>query len=69
MIIFRNLGTYEALSHVEFVKFVWEEAERQFNECHDEIKWWDLTREEQMEQYCEQYEHQLMDMDWTMCEQ
>ena len=68
MVIFRNLVSGEELSHIEFVNFVWEEAERQFEECHDEENWCDLTKEEQIEMYCEQYEHQLFDRDWIMNE-
>lgn len=52
--------------HVEFVSFVWEEAEKQFNKCHDEIKWCDLTKEEQIEVYCEQYEHQIINRKWAI---
>ena len=69
MLFFRNLGTGETMEHAEFVKFIWEEAERQFNDCHDEMKWWDLTKDEQIEVYCEHFEYQLFDNDWTMTEQ
>ena len=64
IIIFKNKLSGEESNHIEFVTFVWEEAERQFDECHDDIKWYNLTKLQQIEQYCYQYEHQINDMDW-----
>ena len=65
--LFKNLVSGEELSHVEFVRFVWDETERQFNECHDDEDWCNLTKDEQIELYCSQYEHQLSERDWTIC--
>lgn len=64
--VFINLESGDVLSHAEFVAFVWDEAERQFNECHDDENWCDLSRDEQIEIYCEQYDHQLIDNGWTV---
>lgn len=66
MINFINTLTNEILSHIEFVSFVWDEAERQFNDCHNDTQWTNLTKKEQIEQYCYQYEHQLSDMNWKL---
>ena len=62
---FRNKISDEILTHLEFVKFIWEESERQFSENTWEL-WCNLTLEEQLELYCYQYEHQLQDRDWEM---
>lgn len=63
---FKNITTGEKLAHIEFVSFIWEEAERQFEECHDNELWCNLTKEEQLRQYCEQFEHQINDRDWVV---
>lgn len=63
---FKNEASEEILSHEEFVSFVWEEAERQFVELHEGEHWCNLTKEEQIAIYCEQYEHQLNDRDWVI---
>jgi len=68
MMLFRNVWSGETLTHIEFVTFVWEEAERQFNDCHDDENWCDLTKQEQLAIYCDQYEHQL-DGDWKIINQ
>lgn len=60
---FQNNITGEVLSHADFVTLVWDEAERQFNENHKE-NWCNLTRDEQISFYCDQYEHQLEERDW-----
>ena len=39
----------------DFITLVFDEAERQ---CHDNL-WCNLTKEEQIELFCEQFEHQL----------
>ena len=62
---FKNMITGEELSHEEFVSFVWEEAERQFTEFHDDEMWSDLNKEEQIAVYCEQLEHQLKEREWV----
>ena len=64
--MFVNAITGEELSYIDFVTFVWEEAERQFNDCHEDKSWCDLTNEEQIEQYCYQMGHQLYDRNWEM---
>ena len=69
MIIFRNLATGEEKSHVEFVSFIWEEAEKKFSVRYGYDKWCALNKEEQLEKYCEEYEYQLLENDWTMNEQ
>lgn len=61
---YRNEISGEELSHLDFVVFVWSEAERQFNECNPDENWCDLTKTEQLEIYCEQLEHQLNDRNW-----
>ena len=61
---FKNKITGEKIVLEDFVEFVWEEAERQFNECHENGNWCDLTRGEQIHTYCEQYMHQLNNGDW-----
>ena len=61
---FKNRITNELITHVEFVSMVWEETERQFNDLHDEC-WCNLTQDEQIKLYCEQYEHQL-NCDWKL---
>ena len=61
---FKNNVSGEILTLEEFVSFVWDEAERQF-EDHEEELWCNLTREEQISVYCEQYEHQIQDMNWV----
>lgn len=65
--VFKNEISGERLTHEEFVSFVWEEAERQFNECNADENWCNLTKEEQISMYCQQYEHQLNSRDWVMC--
>lgn len=63
---FVNQTTGEVLSHQEFVLFMWEEAERQFTDCHEGENWNNLTKAEQIEQYCEQFEHQLKDRNYRL---
>lgn len=53
------------MSQAEFVDYVFEEAERQFNECHENERWEDLTEEEKAEIFRDQYDHQLNDRDWV----
>lgn len=65
---FKNEISGEVLSHKEFVLFVWSEAKRQFTECHNDENWCDLTQDEQILIYCEQYEHQVNSRDWAICE-
>lgn len=67
MIFFRNLETFETLEHVEFVALVWKEAEQLYNEEHDG-GWCNLTKEEQLACYCEQFEKKLLEECWTMTE-
>lgn len=64
--IFENVITGETLAHVDFVAFIWTEAERQFEECHENEQWCNLSKMEQIEQYCEQFEHHTNDGDWIM---
>ena len=52
------------LSHKEFVDFVFGEAKRQFDDCHDNEKWDDLSDAEKDLIFHEQYDHQLKDRDW-----
>lgn len=61
---FKNIITGEILSHAEFICFVWDETKRQFNDSHEEDHWSNLTWMEQIELYCEQYEHQTSG-DWV----
>lgn len=61
---FKNTLSGEELTHQEFVSFVWDEAERQYNEYHDS-DWSNRTKEEQLQYYCNQYEHQLNDRNWV----
>jgi hypothetical protein len=61
---FQNNTTGEVLSHSEFVTFVWNEAERQYEDNNDGA-WCNLTGAEQIELYCEQYEHQLKEREWV----
>lgn len=63
---FINVITKELLTHQEFIKFVWEESERQFNELHEDENWCNLNQGEQLAIYCEQYEHQLADNHWQL---
>lgn len=63
---YRNAISGEKLSHFDFVVFVWSEAERQFNECNPDEYWCNLTQTEQIEIYCDQFEHQLNDRYWQM---
>lgn len=62
---FRNKISDEILSHIDFAMFVWEESERQFDECSGEL-WCNLTKEEQVGLYCQQFEYQLNYRDWEM---
>lgn len=62
---FRNKYTGEIISLREFVDFVWEESERQFDECSGEL-WCNLTRDEQLEIYCNQCEYQVLNGDWRL---
>lgn len=63
---FVNCITGEKFNYIDFVNYVWEEAERQFNDCHEDSNWCNLTKEEQIEQYCYQYGHQLYDRGWAI---
>lgn len=63
---FINVITTELLTHQEFVKFIWEEAERQFEELHECENWCDLNQDEQLAIYCEQYEHQWFSNNWQL---
>ena len=58
MKIFKNKITGEELGFVRFVFFILDEAERQFEDNNDEL-WCNLTKLEQVECACEQWEHQL----------
>lgn len=62
---FVNKKTGEELNHHEFIRFCWDETERQFEECGKEL-WCNLNKSEQIKLYCIQFEHQLHDMNWTM---
>lgn len=61
---FKNRMSDTVLNHEEFVEFVWDEAEKQFNELNENENWANLTRTEQYHHYCQQYEHQINDNDW-----
>ncbi len=61
---FKNRISDMVLNHEEFVEFVWDEAEKQFNELNENENWANLTRTEQYHHYCQQYEHQINDNDW-----
>lgn len=63
---FRNKISDEILTHYMFTCFVWEETERQFKDFNKSVNWCDLTKDEQIWLYCQQYEHQLNDRDWEM---
>lgn len=65
--VFVNTVDGNTLTQPAFVDFVWEEAERQFNDCHDDEKWDELSDDEQREIFYEQYDHQLNDNDWVEC--
>lgn len=36
--------------------------------CFKNENWCDLTQDEQILMYCEQYEHQINSRDWAICE-
>lgn len=61
---FINTLTDETLTHEEFVTLVWEETKRQFEDNNTEENWSDITISEQIELYCNQYEHQIQYMNW-----
>lgn len=52
---FKNKLTGEILNFVDFTTLVLDEAEKQ---CHNNL-WCNLTKEEQIELFCEQFEYQL----------
>lgn len=62
---FVNGFTGETLSHKDFVTFIWDEAQRQFEDNNTDENWADLTMSEQIEIYCDQYEYQLECMNWA----
>lgn len=59
---FKNEITREILNLYDFVILILDEAERQWEDNNDE-PWCNLTKEEQIELACEQYEHQI-ENDW-----
>ena len=62
---FKNRITGEILSFVDFTILVFDEAERLYHNnwhYHDNL-WCNLTKEEQIELFCEQFEYQL-ETDW-----
>lgn len=63
--MFINKLDGQSLSPVEFADYVFKEAQRQFNECHDDEKWDDLSEAEKVVLVCEQIDHQLNDRDWV----
>ena len=65
---FKNKLSGETLSKDEFAAFVREEAERQYEDCHEDSLWSDLSKEEQQAIVEDQYEHQLRDRDWSIVE-
>jgi len=64
--VFKNSFTDVTLTQKEFVKFVWEETERQFKENNADENWEDLTKEEQIDLYCEQFEWQINGRGWSI---
>lgn len=64
----RNKLTNEEMSHVDFVKYVLEETERQYSDSHDEYDdaWNALSFNERLEIYVAQYEFQLESRDWEL---
>lgn len=46
----------------DFIALVFDEAERQYEDNQDDL-WCNLTKKEQIELFCEQFEHQL-ETDW-----
>lgn len=63
---FKDIISGEILSHYDFVLYVWEETERQFKELHENENWCDLTKEEQLYMYCQEYENKLNNRDWVV---
>lgn len=64
--IVRNKLTNEELTHLDFVKYVLEEAERQYVDAHDDYDdpWNALSFNQRLEIYVAQYEFQLECRDW-----
>ena len=65
---FRNNISGEVLTLKEFVTFIWDEAERQFENNKGEL-WCNLTREEQVSAYCDQYEHQIKSKNYVQLQE
>lgn len=66
--MFRNNLTNEELTHVDFVKYVIEEAERQYIDTHDRYDdpWSALSFNEKLEVYVAQHEFQLECRGWEI---
>lgn len=62
--IFTNIDTDEKLTRFEFNKFVWDECKRQFKDNNPSELWVNLTFDEQLEIFCEQYDFQLESRNW-----
>lgn len=63
---FKDIISNEVLSHYTFVLYVWEETERRFKELHKTKNWCDLTKEEQLCMYCQEYENKLNNGNWVV---
>ena len=62
---FVNLLSGESLSKYGFIDHAWSEAERQFNDCHEDEQWSDLSPEDRLEIYRDQFNHLVFDRDWS----
>ena len=63
---FKNNLSGELLTFADFNHFIWDEAKRQYEDNSGKL-WCDLTFDEQLETYTEQYEFQLNHRDWVEC--
>ena len=61
--IFKKENTM--LFHEEFVLLVWREAQDRFETYADGV-WCNLTFEEQIALYCEEYDRQIYECGWKM---
>lgn len=62
--IFKNTDTDEQLTRFDFNKFIWDESKRQFEDNNESELWQNLTFDEQLELFSEQYDFQLEYRNW-----
>lgn len=63
--IFKNQKTGETISVYDMLSFISEETEKKWNAKHSDNSWCNLTKDEQNELFCEQFEHEI-ENDWNL---